>query len=230
MSHGEIAVRATSPYDLAGANIQTQVKVKASLTHYGSGFFGATTFTFPYAPVEVSYSGLSRQYTEIARPGDWPLIDSVGPQLMKVQLQFRVADPASNGTVSIEPQLDKLRLISLIPGPILVANMDAYLSRPIAPTLTFEGLKLAFFRMTDLSVTVKRRNRDNLATQADCQMTLTEDRNPYIPAIALPPIDYSDTPQRRTVASVSTAGGSPVQQQYQTITQRAGYVPPRTST
>jgi len=202
-------VRASTRYQVADAGIQTQAKVKASMTHYGTGIFGIPrTFVFPYAPVEVSYSGLSRQYTEISRPGDFPIIDSVGPQLMKVQLEFRVADPASNGTRPIEDQLDLLRLMSLLPGPILVTNMDAYLSRPIAPTITFEGMKLAFFRMTDLSVTVKRKDRDNRASQADVQMTLSEDRNPYIPAIALPPIDYSDTPTRQA-SSVSTSGGAP---------------------
>lgn len=203
------SVRATTAYRLAGAGIQTQAKVKASITHYGAGVFGVTRrFVFPYAPVEVSYSALSRQYTEIARPGDWPLIDSVGPQLMKVQLEFRVADPASNGLLSIEDRLDTLRLMALFPGPCQVSNMDGYLSRPIAPTITYEGLKLAFFRITDLGITVKRRDRDNRATQADVQMTLSEDRNPYIAAIALPPIDYSDTPTRRSAGTTAT-GGAP---------------------
>ena len=56
---------------------------------------------------------------------------------------------------------------------------------------------------------MKRRDRMNRATQADVQMTLTEERNPYIPAVALPPIDYSDTPSRST-GSVSTSDGAPV--------------------
>ena len=222
------AVRATSRYRLAGANIQTQAKVQAAMTHYGEGIFGgARTFVFPYAPVEVSYSDLSRQYADIARPGDFPLIDSVGPRLMKVQMQFRVADPASNGTVSIENALDTLRLMSLFPGPILVTNMDGFLSRPIAPTARGYGLALAFFRMTELSITVKRRNRENRATQADVQMSLSEDRNPYIAAIALPPIDYSEAPERR--ATVAVSGGAPPAPSavpYRTITQAAGYTPP----
>ncbi len=196
-------VRASTSYRLAQTSIQTQVAVKAKLTHYS--VYGARDFVFPYAPVEVSYSNLSRQYTELSRPGDFALLDSVAPQLMKVSIQFRVADVNTHGQASIEPSLDNLRQISLVPGAILITNMDGYLSRPIAPTIEFLGLRLAFFRITELSVNVKRRNRNNEATQADCQMTLTEDRNPYVPVIALAPIDYSETPTR-VVGSVGTSG------------------------
>jgi hypothetical protein len=197
-------VRATTAYKVAGASIRTQVAVKAKMTHFS--IYGARDFIFPYAPVEVSYTGLSRQYTELNRPGDFALLDSVAPQLLKVALQFRVADPRTNGQASIEAQLDNLRQISIVPGTIIVTNMDAYLSRPIVPTVTFLGMKLAVFRITELSVNVKRRNRSNEATQADCQMTLTEDRNPYVPVVNLAPIDYIDTPTR-VVGSVGTSGG-----------------------
>ncbi len=197
-------VRATTRYTVAGASIQTQVTVKAKLTNYTP--YGPLEFIFPYAPVEVSYSGLSRQYTELSRPNDFALLDSVAPQLMKVSLQFRVADVNTHGQASIEKLLDGLRLISLVPGVILITNMDGYLSRPIAPTVEFLGLRLAFFRITEFSVSVKRRNRKNEATQADCQMTLTEDRNPYVPVINLAPISYNDTPSR-SVGSVGTSGG-----------------------
>ena len=197
-------VRATTAYRVAGASIQTQVAVKAKMTHYS--IYGAVEFVFPYAPVEVSYSGLSRQYVDLPRPPDYPLLDSAGVQLMKVAIQFRVADPKTHGQASIESQLDNLRLISLFPGTIIVTNMDGYLSRPIAPTVTFLGMRLAVFRITELTVNVKRRNRKNEATQADCQMTLTEDRNPYVPVVSLAPIDYVDQPTR-VVGSVGTSGG-----------------------
>ena len=222
------SVRATNRYTLAGAEIQTQARVKASMTHYGEGIFGSErTFVFPYAPVEVTYNNIARKYTEIERPGDFPLLDSVAPQLMKVQLQFRIADPASNGTLPIEGELDKLRLMALLPGPILIYNMESYLSRPIAPTVTFRGLKLAFFRMTDLGITVKRKNRDNRATQADVQMTLTEDRNPYIPAIALPPIDYSDTPVRKAGGAAATVGTGGTSVPARLTISQANAQPPR---
>ena len=217
-------VRATTAYTVAGASIQTQVAVKAKMTHYS--VFGARDFVFPYAPVEVSYTGLSRQYTELNRPGDFALLDSVAPQLMKVAIQFRVADPNTHGQASVEAQLDNLRQISLVPGTIIVTNMDAYLSRPIVPTTTYLGMRLAVFRITELSVNVKRRNRNNEATQADCQMTLTEDRNPYVPVVALAPIDYVDQPTR-VVGSVGTSG-SPAGEEFNNFLDgaaRAGQYP-----
>jgi hypothetical protein len=224
-------VRATTSYKVAGTNVtytlaQTQVALKAKMTHYS--IYGARDFVFPYAPVEVSYTGLARQYTELNRPGDWALLDSISPQLMKVAIQFRVADPNTHGQASIESQLDNLRLISLVPGTIVVTNMDAYLSRPIAPTVEYLGMRLAVFRITDLSVNVKRRNRDNEATQADCQLTLTEDRNPYVPVVSLAPIDYVDQPTR-VVGSVGTSGGGGGSEfnSFLDGAQRAGqYTPP----
>jgi hypothetical protein len=198
-------VRATTKYINAGSRIQTQAKVKAKLYFYGG--YGTREFTFPYAPVEVSYTGLARQYTELSRPNDFALLDSVAPQLMKVAIQFRVADPETHGQASIEAQLDNLRLISLLPGPILISGMDGYLSRPIYPAADLgSGGRVTFYRMTEFSVTVKRRNKNNQATQADCQMTLTEDRNPYVPVVSLAPIDYADQPSR-AVGSVGTSGG-----------------------
>lgn len=197
------SVRASNRYKNAGSSIKTQVAVKAKLTHYSG--FGKRDFVFPYAPVEVSYSNLSRQYTELSRPGDFSILDSIAPQLMKVSIQFRVADVNTHGQASIEPALDNLRQISIVPGTVVITNMDAYLSRPIVPTVEFLGLRLAVFRITEFSVTVKRRNRNNQATQADCQMTLTEDRNPYVPVVALAPIDYTDTPTR-VVGSVAAGG------------------------
>jgi hypothetical protein len=175
------------------------------MTHFS--IYGARDFVFPYAPVEVSYTGLSRQYTELNRPGDFSLLDSVAPQLLKVSIQFRVADPRTHGQASIESQLDNLRQISIVPGTVIVTNMDAYLSRPIVPTVEFLGLRLAVFRITELTVNVKRRNRKNEATQADCQLTLTEDRNPYVPVVSLAPIDYIDQPTR-VVGSVGTRGSA----------------------
>ena len=199
-------VRATTAYRVAGSSIKTQVAVKAKMTHYS--IYGAVDFVFPYAPVEVSYTGLSRQYTELNRPGDFSLLDSVAPQLMKVAIQFRVADPKTHGQASIESQLDNLRLISLFPGTIIVTNMDGYLSRPIAPTVEYLGMRLAVFRITDLSITVKRRDRKNQATQADCQLTLTEDRNPYVPVVSLARIDYNPEPQRVAGSRGTKGGGS----------------------
>jgi hypothetical protein len=90
--------------------------------------------------------------------------------------------------------------------------MDAFLSRPIAPTGEIRQggrvAKFAAFRMTDLSIDVVYRNLSNAATQADVSMTLVEDRNPFVFASVLPKIDYSDTPQNRAAAAGAAAGAA----------------------
>lgn len=170
-------------------------------------FRGLTRFTFPYAPVEISYSDLSNKWEEYKRPGDFTIIDSTGPSNLKVQMQFRYADPISSGNASIESELNRLRLIGLDPGPVWFVNLDTYLSSPIAPSLVVPqwGLRLALFRIADLSVQIKRRNLQNQATQADISLSLIEDRIPLVADVSLPAISYDDAPQR---AGVNDPGGN----------------------
>jgi hypothetical protein len=165
---------------------------------------GRSTFTFPFAPREISYSRLANSYNEIDRPGNFPILERSAPQLMQVSMQFRVADPVSNGMAPIEKRLDMLRGMALFPGQVLVSNMDSFLSRPSFPTVEWLGVKWAWFRITDLGIDVVNRNLSNRATQANVSMTLTEERNPWVPAIALPRITYEESPQR-----VSAAGQAP---------------------
>jgi len=172
---------------------------------------GRSTFTFPYAPREVSYSRLANTYAEIDRPGNFPILDRTAPQLMQVSMQFRVADVASKGMAPIERQLDLLRGMAVFPGQVLVSNMDSFLSRPSFPTLVWNGVKWAWFRITDLSIDVTNRNLSNKATQANANLTLTEERNPWVPAITLPRITYEEEPQRVSVAgqAAPAAPGAP---------------------
>lgn len=181
--------------------------------------WGQSTFTFPYAPREVSYSNLAQQFNEIKRPGQFPILDRVAPQLMQVSLDFRVADPVSKGGAPIEGRLNTLRSMGVFGGAILVTNMDAFLTRPVIPTIVWNNVKWAWFRMTDLNIDVVNRNLSNVATQADVRMTLTEDRNPYVPAAVLPKITYEEEPARvsavgkaasPTAAPAAAGGGAPL--------------------
>jgi len=176
-----------------------------------SSFFGLVRFNLPYAPVEVSYSDLSNKWEEYKRPGDFSIVDSTGPGNLKVQMQFRYADPRSSGNASIESDLNRLRFIGLDSSPVFFVNMDTYLSTPIAPSFVvdFLGIRIALFRIADLSVTIKRRNKQNQATQADISLSLIEDRNPLIADVSLPTIAYEDAVVRVGVASPGGNGPSP---------------------
>ena len=182
-----------------------------------SPLFGQVRFTLPYAPVEVSYSDVSNKWEEYKRPGDFSIIDSSGPSNLRVQMQFRYADPISGGNTSIEADLNRLRIIGLDPAPVFFANMDTYLSTPIAPSFATTyagGIYLALFRIADLSVTIKRRNVFNQATQADISLSLIEDRNPVIADVTLPAISYDDAVARVGVANPGGTGPNPGGKKY----------------
>lgn len=182
-----------------------------------SPLFGQVRFTLPYAPVEVSYSDVSNKWEEYKRPGDFSIIDSSGPSNLRVQMQFRYADPVSGGNTSIEADLNRLRIIGLDPAPVFFANMDTYLSSPISPSFSTTyagGIYLALFRIADLSVTIKRRNVFNQATQADISLSLIEDRNPVIADVTLPAISYDDAVARVGVANPGGTGPNPGGKKY----------------
>jgi hypothetical protein len=177
-----------------------------------SPLFGLVRFNLPYAPVEISYSDVSNKWEEYKRPGDFSILDSSGPSNLKVQMQFRYANPLSSGNTSIEPELNRLRFIGLDPSPVWFVNLDTYLSSPIAPSFILEqfGVRLALFRIADLSVGIKRRDSHNRATQADISISLIEDRNPLIADVALPSISYEETFER---AGVIAPGGNATPEQ-----------------
>jgi len=177
-----------------------------------SSFFGLVRFNLPYAPVEVSYSDLSNKWEEYKRPGDFSIVDSTGPGNLKVQMQFRYADPRSSGNASIESELNRLRFIGLDQSPVFFVNMDTYLSTPVAPSFVTDyagGIRIALFRIADMSMTIKRRNEQNQATQADISLSLIEDRNPLIADVSLPTIAYEDAVVRVGVAAPGGSGPSP---------------------
>lgn len=187
-----------------------------------SPFFGLVRFNLPYAPVEISYSDVSNKWEEYKRPGDFSIVDSSGPSNLKVQMQFRYANPISSGNDSIETELNRLRFIGLDPSPVWFVNLDTYLSSPVAPSFILDqfGVRLALFRIADLSITIKRRDWKNRATQADISLSLIEDRNPLIADVLLPAISYEDAPRRAGVTAPGGEQNSP--QKLFTIVDRPG--------
>ena len=197
-------VKAATPYQMLANDLFSTGVVSAKM-YQDNTFFKLSVFSFPFAPVEISYSNMTQRWNEIERPGDFPILDTAGPSLMKVQMKFRVADKQSNGIASCEPQLNQLRLMAIDSGPVWIVGMDTYLSRPVFPTVTAFGISLARLRITDMGVDIIRRNSNNQATQADVSLSLMEDRSPYIPAVQLPAIVYEDLVKR---ASEAAAAGS----------------------
>jgi hypothetical protein len=177
---------------------------KARMVSFGS-FAG--TYGFPYTPVEIDFSDLSSDYVEIDRPGDYKLIERRGPQLARASFTFLVADRASNGLRSVEGDLAWLARMVNTDGPVAFAGLGSALTNGPA------GVRL--WRVTDFSVKVRRRNPSDQISQAECQITVTEDRNPAIAVATLPRITYSSQPpaaspttSRTTATAKTSAGGS----------------------
>jgi hypothetical protein len=171
--------------------------------------FGLNEYVLPFAPVEVTYSNIARQFVEIKRPGDWAIIDDAGPSLIQAQMQFRISDRASYGRRPCEDQIEKLRTIGLWAVPCLFLGLDSLISRPSLPTVRFtlngQLITFSYWNILDLSIAVIRRNNLGQATQADVSLTIVENRNPNVQVIRLPFIDFSDSPRRQ--AGTPNPGG-----------------------
>jgi hypothetical protein len=201
-------VRARTPYTFGRPNFQ-DVSVERQQTapviiRQQTPFY-LNEFVLPFAPVEVSYSNIARQFLEIKRPGDFAIIDDLGPSLIQAQMQFRISDRVSYGYLPCEDQIEKLRLIGLWAIPCLFLGLDSIISRPGLPAKVTNYGRFTFWNILDLSINVMRRNNIGQATQADVSMTLIENRNPDVEVVRLPFIDFSDSPQRQ--AGTPNPGG-----------------------
>lgn len=160
-------------------------------------------FVFPFAPIEITYNGLSAEWVAIDRPLNTPLIDLKGYNLMRVELRFLVAVPFDGVRVSIDNDIRTLRAIATSQDPVAFINMDRMLTNPfnisrIGPTRSNQGF---FFRVADMSVQSIRRNIANEITSAEVSMTLQETANPPIRKIYFTPIQF---PSNTTASSTRT--------------------------
>ena len=168
--------------------------------------FGATTvFVFPYAPVEVNFENIAASYEEVKRAGKYPTLAFSGYQLTKAALNFRLAHRASGGQFEVETQIDTLRAMATVPFPIyFTGGVDKLLLQGVRG---IRGRSSAWWRITDMSINVLARDLNNKATQADVQMTMTEERNPSIPVVFLSPISYNDYPPRKADVTGTVRAG-----------------------
>lgn len=174
------------------------------------GQFGSMTYCFPFKPVAVQLERLAGEHVEIERPGRYPLINRKAPQLMQVSFEFRVADRPSNGLDSIEDQLQYLRTMAYADAPVTLLGFGGLLAQQSAGGLgelwtTISGSSL--FRINDLSINVVRINEAEQISQADCNITLVEDRNPRTNVITLPRVVYEPIPQVRSKSTDTSSAG-----------------------
>jgi hypothetical protein len=118
-------------------------------------------FTFPYAPTDIKFEGLTDIYTELERPGLQPLVRRQAKKTLKVSFTARIVDRDSPGTGEVETMLSLLSSIGALNVDVVLIGLGAMTS----------GLK---FRITDMSSDTIRMNPQQRITIADVNITFTE--------------------------------------------------------
>jgi hypothetical protein len=193
----------------SGATIADQPELVQTYDVFSNGPAGSAVlpkprrFVFPFVPREVNYTGIGTQWTEIARTGNYPIVDWTGFQLLKISFNFDVVDRTFESQsgfglyYSCEEQLRKLREMAQTPYPVTFLNMDKFMREEVRwPTLS-QGRGIEFV-IAEFSVTaVQRTSSDakraagvvpNQISRATCSMTLQEIPIETVSIVQMPPI------------------------------------------
>lgn len=166
---------------------------------------GNYVFAFPYAPKQIQYSNVSDDYVTIDRPANYPLIEWKAPKLSQVSFNFLVAHRPSHGTVPVEQQMEFLNKFVALQSPIMFTGMGPHLNSIIRSGNTGTGTSglgntrtFRAWRVTDFSYSTKDIDQFGNMVQVECQISLSEDRNPDIKVVNLPRIIYEYKPVSKT--------------------------------
>ena len=148
-------------------------------------------FYFPYPPIDIQYTNLSAEWTEIARPGRTPLVEYVTNKLLSVSFKFLVAKPFDGLSYSVDTDLSKLRRMASSKRTVSFFGFDGMFTNPFQiPEQETRSRAGFYFHITDFSISSLRRNSDNEITAAECSITVTEVNNPNITVVQFPVITY----------------------------------------
>ena len=174
--------------------------------------FSSLKFVFPYIPGDVQYSSLSSVWTEIPRGYNYPFLDWSAFQRMKVSFSLIIASTRKEPggaivpdgiTISVDEQLNLLRMMFQTKQPITIYNMDSLL------TNTNDALakKPTQFVMTDLTIEGIRRQETppQHITTAQVNITLLEIVVEEARIINIEPPSFDEiVPKRTTTTNVPT--------------------------
>jgi hypothetical protein len=179
-------------------------------------WMGAVTSTktyryfFPYAPVQFEFSNLGNEFVQIERPGNHPLLVYKAPKLVQVSFSFLAIDRLNiyekAGEASIEKDLAFLAKMAALDAPIRFSG-STFLT-VVARHFGDVSSTPRSWKMTEFSINVRRKTSDGDASQAECSVTLIEDRNPNISVVSLPPIVYTVIPPTKIKTPSKPSSGS----------------------
>lgn len=198
----------TATNDAAG---DAAVRAEAIRSGYDASRASATNapnvenvFEFPFAPREVTYSGIGSQWTEIERAGNYPIVEWQKYQLLKISFNFDVVNRNMDGkdgfgyAYSVEDQLRKLREMATAPYPVTFLNMDIFFRDEVRFPQFSRGRGVEFV-IAEFSVTSQQRtpyqglnvdqtDQPHQISRATCSMTLQEIPIETVDIVRMPPI------------------------------------------
>jgi len=153
-------------------------------------------FVFPYNPISITYNQLGDEVAQIPRPGTTPLVFFKAHRLMSVDITFTLAVPGDGLVQSVDEHIEVLRSMAANSQRVIqILNYDRMLTTPHAyrnmskeqsATGVFTDL---FFSIVELNVDSVRRNKLNQVTQANCRLSMIENRNPFQNITAIPKLE-----------------------------------------
>jgi len=148
------------------------------------------SFTFPFAPQAIDYSGLSPELQTIDRPGKQPIVAFSRFRAKQIAIKFLIAVPNDGLHISVDGAIELLTSITNSARPVYFTNMDKLITNPLAD----DPSKNIFWSIIEMSLSSLRRNETNAITAAEATLSLVENTNPEAIAVELPRIDYTEVP------------------------------------
>ena len=150
-------------------------------------------FVFPYSPREIKVGKLSDEMVQIARPGTTPIVAFKSHNLMTIDFTALIAYPGDGLVQDVEKELFALRTMASSSNRIFqLLNYDIFTYIPFKyRNMSAERQSSLFFSITEMSIDVVRRNKENKITSANVQISLVENRNPKINITLIPPLKFT---------------------------------------
>ena len=150
-------------------------------------------FIFPYSPREINVGKLSDEMVQIARPGTTPIVAFKSHNLMTIDFTALIAYPGDGMIKDVEMEMYALRQMASSSNRVFqLLNYDIFTYFPFTyRNMSAERQSSLFFSITEMSVDVLRRNKENKITSANVKISLVENRNPKINITLIPPLRFT---------------------------------------
>lgn len=153
-------------------------------------------FVFPYSPREMNIGKLSDEMVQIPRPGTTPIVAFKSHNLMTIDFNALIAVPGDGLIQGVDNEIMALRKMASSSDKVFqLLNYDVFTRSPFTFRNSSSSVQSGlFFSITDMSIDVTRRNKENSITSANVKISLVENRNPKINIVLIPPLSFTVKP------------------------------------